>query len=362
MCQELTQGGSERQLTETARSLDPARFTPHVACFRPGGIRYEELRGQGIPVVTFPITSFGKPVELLAAALRMGRYLRQHRIELVHAFDTPGNLFAVPVARAFRVPVVLASQRAFRGLSRTIDRHFLRILDRLADAVVVNCRELAHHLVTDEHEPYEKIRLCYNGIDTRNFNPENRARMEELRDAPLIIGTVCALRPEKGLTTLAEAFAQIARDTPEVRLVIVGSGSMLAKLESMRAAFHLEDRWLFVPSTSDVVPWLHSIDIFVLPSLSEAFSNSLMEAMACGCAVVASQVGGNVELVEDGETGMLFRPADAVSLAAALSKLIHKPAVRLRIAAAGTQRIRTSFSREKAAATMAAIYGSFFDA
>jgi glycosyltransferase involved in cell wall biosynthesis len=292
----------------------------------------------------------------------MGRYLRQHRIELVHAFDTPGNLFAVPVARAFRVPVVLSSQRAFRGLSRTIDRHFLRILDRLADAVVVNCRELAKHLVAEEHEPYGQIRLCYNGIDTRNFNPENRARAEALRDASLVIGTVCALRPEKGLTTLAEAFAQIARDTPGIRLVIVGSGSMLAKLESMRAAFGLQDRWILVPSVSEVVPWLRSIDIFVLPSLSEAFSNSLMEAMACGCAVVASRVGGNAELVEDGETGMLFRPADAGSLALVLSKLIDQPAVRLRIAAAGTQRILSRFSREKAAATMAAIYESFFDA
>jgi len=319
------------------------------------------LRAQGIPVVTFPITSFGKPVELLAAALRMGRYLRQHRIELVHAFDTPGNLFAVPVARAFRVPVVLASQRAFRGLSRTIDRHFLRILDRLADAVVVNCRELAHHLVTDEGEPHGQIRLCYNGIDTRNFNPEHRARMEALRDATLVIGTVCALRPEKGLTTLAEAFAQIARNTPGARLVMVGSGGMLAKLESMRAAFGLEDRWLFVPSVSEVVPWLRSIDIFVLPSLSEAFSNSLMEAMACGCAVVASRVGGNVELVDDGETGMLFEPADAGSLTLALSKLIDEPEVRMRIATAGAQRIRTEFSREKAASTMAAIYESFFD-
>jgi glycosyltransferase involved in cell wall biosynthesis len=361
VCQELTQGGSERQLTETARSLDRARFTPHVACFRPNGIRYEELRAQGIPVVTFPITSFGKPAEMLTAALRMGRYLRQHRIELVHAFDTPGNLFAVPVARAFRVPVVLSSQRAFRSLASRIDRHFLRIVDRLADSVVVNCRELAKHLVTDEAEPAGQIRLCYNGIDTRTFCPAPGTRLEPLRDASLVIGTVCALRPEKGLATLAEAFAQISRDAPGARLVMVGSGSMLAKLESMRAASGLEERWLFVPSTSDVVPWLRSIDIFVLPSLSEALSNSLMEAMACGCAAIASRVGGNVELVEDGETGLLFAPANAASLAGALTKLVSQPEARIRMAASGSKRIHTFFSREEAAATMAGIYESFFE-
>src|SRR5436309_1095446 len=188
VCQELTQGGSERQLTETARSIDRGRFTPHVACFRPNGIRYEELRAQDIPVVTFPISSFAKPAVILAAAVRMGSYLRRHRIELVHAFDTPGNVFAVPVARAFRTPVVLSSQRAFRTLANPIYHHFLRIVDRVADAVVVNCRELEKHLVHDEAVPAGQIRLCYNGIDTRVFHPAPGPRAEPLRDASLVIG------------------------------------------------------------------------------------------------------------------------------------------------------------------------------
>jgi len=297
---------------------------------------------------------------MLAAAFRMGSYLHEHRIQLVHAFDTPGNLFAVPVARAFRTPVVLSSQRAFRTLANRIDRHFLRIIDHMVDAVVVNCRQLEKHLVEDEAVSPGRIRLCYNGIDTDTFFPAPEPRPELLRDAALVIGTVCALRPEKGLDTLAEAFARVYKSNPGLRLVMVGSGNMLPRLESMRSGLGLDTGWIFVPSTRTVAPWLRGIDIFVLPSLSEALSNSLMEAMACGCAAIASRVGGNIELVEEGETGLLFEPGDAASLARAMETLIAQPHRRRRLAAAAAQSIRTRFSRETAAATMAAIYDSFF--
>ena len=367
MCQELTQGGSERQLTETARGLDPARFTAHVGCLRPNGIRFEELRAAGIPLAIFPLPSFGNPAALLRSAARMGRYLRENNIQLVHTFDTPGNIFGVPVARAYRTPVVLSSQRAFRGLVGPGYRKALRLTDKLVDGVVVNCRQLEHHLYADEGVPRGRIRLCYNGIDTSQFHPQPPRRMEALREATpgaraestLVIGVVCALRPEKGLPTLMEAFARIRAERPGVRLAIIGSGPVLPALETLRAELHLGESCLFVPSTRDVVPWLRSIDIFVLPSLSEAFSNSLMEAMACGCAAIASRVGGNPELVSEGVTGLLFTPSDAGSLQQALRTLIDKPETRTAFAAAGAEMIRTRFSREAAAAAMSTIYDSY---
>jgi glycosyltransferase involved in cell wall biosynthesis len=183
-----------------------------------------------------------------------------------------------------------------------------------------------------------------------------------LRDASLVIGVVCALRPEKGLATLVEAFARVRNQKPGLRLVIVGSGPMLPILQAASATLGVRDACLFAPSTGDVASWLSSIDIFVLPSLSEALSNSLMEAMACGCTVAASRVGGNVELVEDGRTGLLFDAADAASLAKALSTLIGDEETRRRLAAAGTELIRTRFTREAAASAMGTIYDSFLEA
>lgn len=100
MAREFGLGGSERQLAEMAKTLDRSLFAPHAGCFRPEGIRGEELRKSGIPVAQFPVRSFLSPA-VLTAAVRMGRYLAEHRIRVVHTFDTPLNLFGVPVGRAF---------------------------------------------------------------------------------------------------------------------------------------------------------------------------------------------------------------------------------------------------------------------
>src|SRR5262249_48724641 len=151
MAQELTQGGSERQLTEIAKALDRRSFAPHVAVLRSGGLRLDELRAAGVPVVFIPLRSFVRP-SLLSAAWQLNRYLRHNRIRLVHSFDVPSNMLLVPVARASRIPVVLSSQRAFRLLSPKA-RIPLRMTDRMVDGIVVNCRAIERHLVEDEKVP-----------------------------------------------------------------------------------------------------------------------------------------------------------------------------------------------------------------
>jgi glycosyltransferase involved in cell wall biosynthesis len=113
------------------------------------------------------------------------------------------------------------------------------------------------------------------------------------------------------------------------------------------------------PATPDVAPWLRSFDIFVLPSRSEALSNSLMEAMACGCPVVASNVGGNPELVDDGARGLLFEPGNPQALAGALRRLMEDPDLARSFASNAEAFIREGFSRAVAAARMGEIYGSF---
>jgi glycosyltransferase involved in cell wall biosynthesis len=173
-------------------------------------------------------------------------------------------------------------------------------------------------------------------------------------EAEAVIGTVCALRPEKGLNTLMEAFRKVKAARPGVKLVIVGSGPMLAELQaSGDAACH------FQPAVPNVAPWLRAMDIFVLPSLSEALSNSLMEAMGCGCCPVASLAGGNPELVTDGETGLLFPAGDAEALAGRLAMLLDRPEYRRRLAARAERRMREHFTREQAAQAMGAIYEEF---
>jgi glycosyltransferase involved in cell wall biosynthesis len=349
MTRALGLGGSERQLTELAKSLDSAEFEPHVGCFLSEGFRAEELRAHGVPVAQFPVTSFLGP-SLFTGALALGRYLRDHRIRLVHTFDVPLNLFGVPVARLFRAGRVISSQRAHRALTPGLRRLLLRLTDSLVDGIVVNCEAVRRDLIDVDRVPPHLIHLCYNGIDAALYPPAS-----EPRPGPVVIGVVCALRPEKGLDTLLEAFAALG-PRPGVRLLVVGGGPSLPGLQALATRLALNDRCAFEPATKDVAARLRQIDIFILPSLSEAFSNSLMEAMACGCCVAASRVGGNPELVIDGETGLLFGARDSAELARVLDRLLEDSALRARLAGAGTERIRRQFTLAQAAQRMGAIY------
>jgi len=354
MSHSLGLGGSERQLTEIARSLDRSRFEPHAGCFHAEGFRAEELRSAGLPVVEFPVTSFIGP-SLVTGTMAMGRYLRARDIRLVHTFDVPSNLFGVPAARFFRVPHVISSQRVHRALTPGLRRHLLRLTDGFVDAIVVNSESVRSELMEADRVPGRLIHRCPNGIDGERFQPASQPR-----EGPAVIGAICALRPEKSLETLLEAFARLGHGfdagSRDARLLIVGSGPSLPGLQDLASKLGLGTRCTFEPATSDVPARLRSIDIFVLPSLSEALSNALMEAMACGCCVVASEAGGNPELVRGGETGLLFPPRDSTALAACLELLLSDAALRARLASAGAERMRKEFSLASVVARMEEIY------
>jgi glycosyltransferase involved in cell wall biosynthesis len=354
MARELNLGGSERQTAEIAKALDRSRFDPRVGCFRPAGLRGEELRAAGVPIVQFPVPSLAS----VKGALRIAAYIRQQGIRLVHTFDTPANLYGVPAARMALSARVVSSQRGHRNLMPAIYHHGLRVTDHLVDGIVVNCEYMRRHLRDDEKVPAGLIHLCYNGIDTGVFRAVRGARPEVLRDASLVVGVACALRPEKGLETLLDAFAAVHGMQAGSKLAVVGSGPCLPELQERARALGILPDCVFEPATSRVAEWLQAIDIFVLPSLSEALSNSLMEAMACGCCPVATRVGGNPELVAHGETGMLFPSRDADALARILGQLIRDPGRRGVLASNAAHTIHARFSLEAAARRMGEIYAS----
>ena len=351
MARELHIGGSERQMTETAIALDRARFDPRIGCFRPAGMRGDELRAAGVPVVQFPVNSY-RSVAAVTQALRLARYIRENGIRIVHTWDYPLTVYAIPIARRMTQAIAVASQRFHRELTPRGYLHLTRLADRQSHAIVVNCEFLRRHLIADEHMDPTKIHVCYNGIDLERFR--------RLPTAPhaLTIGTVCGLRPEKDLKTLIGGFAGVRKRHPEVRLVIVGSGTELPVLQQYAREAGVATAVHFEPETPNVTAWLSRMDIFVLPSRSEAFSNSLMEAMACGCCPVASNVGGNPELVRPDETGMLFQAGDPNDLAAVLAPLITSAQLRGSLSSRAESFLRSNFSITAAAQRMAEIYSS----
>ena len=358
LARELEAGGSERQLAETALGLDRSRFDPYVGTFRPHSARADQLRAAGIPVIHFPVYSF-RSRGALVGAWRLARFIRAKKIQLVHTFDAPLTAFATPVVRYLTRALMVSSQRGHRQITPEYAR-LLRWTDRRVDGIVVNCQFLKRYLIEEEHVAERLVRVSYNGIDLETFSPGGAERPASLPTDSLVIGVACVLRPEKGLGTLIDAFARVRTLSPHMKLVLVGSGSeLLALQERARTAGIFED-CVWQPHTADVVAWLRNFDVFVLPSLSEGLSNSLMEAMACGCAAIASNAGGNPELIGSGR-GLLFESGDASSLAAALARLIQDPDLRQRLGTQARRFVRENFSRETAAGHMGEIYESFLD-
>ena len=355
MARELNFGGIERDVSKFARHLGSFGIAPHVGCFNPGGVRWKEIEAAGIPVVHVPVTSF-KSRSALHGAKTVRRYVGEHNIRLIHSFDDGSNIFSSVVGKMIGVPV-LASLLGARQLSSLRNRMMtVALVDRLADGMFVNCEALANELVDKWHVRRKGIQVCYNGFETHDFNPDGRVRPPELRDASVVIGTVALLRPEKNLGILVDAFATVHQRDPKAKLLIVGSGPLKEELVQRVRELGITDACHFQDATTTPALWMRAIDVFVLPSRSEAFSNALLEAMACGCCPVGSNVGGMPELIRHEKHGFLFDPQNASELGEYLSRLALDPALRKRMA---EQAVRFAFENltiEVAARRLAGIY------
>jgi len=351
---ELHHGGIERDVTKIALKLDRSRFEPHVASYQAEGMRFEELSRAGVPFLHVRLSTLKSPAAF-SAAMRVRRYIREYGIRLVHAYDSSA-VFIAPIARALRVPAVLSSTLGNRDLLDPRTRRQVRWTDKIVDTVVVNCEAMRRHMIVDEHVPSERIEVCYNGVDTAEFYPEAARKPAPVADASLVIGTVCVLRPEKALDLLQEAFARVRHLKLGMKLLIVGSGPELPRLEANSRRLGLQEDCEFVPATRLVPQFLRAFDIFVSCSNSEAFSNTILEAMACGCGVVGSRVGGTPELIGNDERGLLFQAGDAGDLAAKLTALIENESLRRAFGARAAEFASGTLSIEIAAQRMADIY------
>lgn len=355
MAQELGWGGGiERDVSKFARHAITYGIDAHVACFRSGGARWNEIERAGIPTVCIPVTSFKSPSIILAARL-LKRYIAEHNIQVLHAFDAAADLFGVPLARLLGVPS-LTSQLWYRDILSRSTQFLLSLVDRVAGGIFVNSYATANELATNWHVPRERIHVCHNGFEPKEFHPYGRKRPAILAEASVVIGTVAVLREEKNLALLLDAFVQVHAIDSRAILLIVGNGPMKADLVSRAEQLGLTDVCVFQDATPIPADWMRAIDVFVLCSRSESFPNALLEAMACGCCPVGSRVGGTSELLTHEKTGLLFDSGELAQLADALCWLTSDGDCRSRLADAAARFAHDHLTMDIAAARLADIY------
>jgi L-malate glycosyltransferase len=346
LVRELNFGGCERDLSRIARGLDRTVFTPHVGCFVPDGMRAKEISQAGVPILQLPVKSF-KDSSWLKGIFELRRYCRQHGIRLIHAFDTPTDSFLLPTVLWPGKPKLLLSHFWYRSMWDPLYQRLLRYSDHVADRLIVNSDAVRRELIDVEKRDERNIWLCYNGVDSNEFHARDRKRMAPLdENGGPVIGSLCVLREEKKLEWLIEAAARLQQRGEQFQLLLVGSGPHEASLHKEAAAKLKPGSFHFVPQQSSVGPWLRAMDIYVSTSRIESFPNGVLEALTCGCSVVATRVGGVPEMVSDGENGLLFEPGDIDTLTTKLSSLLTNDDYRRRLQTRAAQEAPERFSME----------------
>jgi len=299
---------------------------------------------------------------------RLHRLFRELRPTIVHTRNMAALEASVPAWLA-GVPVRVHGEHGrdigdLDGTNRRYQR-ICRLYRPFVTQYVALSKDLERYLRSDVGVDSRRITQIYNGVDTARFSPAGggRARVEgcPFTDAGLwLVGTVGRLQQVKDQVTLAEAFVRAVRRSPDgtaLRLVVVGDGPLRARVEKVLDGAGLRELAWLPGARNDVPEILRGLDCFVLPSLAEGISNTILEAMACGLPVIATRVGGNPELVEDGVTGRLVPPVNAEAMATALYRYFDDPALARGHGQAGRHAVQQRFSLDR----MVADYQSLYD-
>jgi L-malate glycosyltransferase len=339
-------GGAEMLAARLARQLrDSCRFI--FLCLDELGTLGEELRTDG-----FLVEVLGRKSGVDGrCALRLAKILRRERVDLIHAHQYTPFFYSLLARLIFDQPPVLFTEHGrhypdFRRPKRVFAN---RLLLQRRDRVVGVGQAVRRALINHEGLPARRVGVIYNGIDTVGFANGIHDRDAIRRDMGVgpndfVVLLVARLDYLKDHATAVRTLQRVVERRPEVRLVLVGEGPEKAAIERLVAQLNLGPSVRFLGLRKDVARLLRATDLFLLTSISEGIPLTVLEAMAAGLPVLATQVGGLAEIVEDGQTGRLAPSGDDVALADRLLQLAENPDLRHQMGRRGQERARALFS------------------
>lgn len=343
-------GGAELQIYALANGIDKSRFRVLLVALYDGDFTPWRIPG----VETFKLRRKGKWDFM--PLFRIMKILVQNKVDIIQPFLTPSTLFGLLPASIVRTPVKIVTERC--GL-RTVQRAGYKMLCSLEDFLGHSSKMAVANSIAGQQmlleRGYNPAKTCviYNGLDLSRLevDPAQVARIQAetgLNPDEPVVGISAWIIPAKDHVTFLKSASVVLQQRPEVRFAILGDGPLVPGLKALAEELNITKQVVFLGAQAQVGNYLHFFDILVSSSVDhEGCSNSIMEAMVKGKAVVATDVGGNRELVTPGENGLLVPPKDHEAMAQAILTLLNDPARARQMGEKGRARILDDFSLEK---------------
>ena len=348
--------GGQNQVLLTVNGLRSLGHRAALVAHPHGELR--RRAGEGLELI-----SIGSRSEMdLSAAWRLARVVAQLQPNVIHAHDPHGVAMASlalslrrGAAKNATLPPLVVSRRVdFHLKSNTFSRWKYRQVD-----CFIAASEAIHRLLVAGGVPADKVVTVHEGIDLDHVllaPPVNVHETFFLPHGAPVVGNVGALVPHKGQSHLIEAAHLVVQRLPDARFIVLGEGELRERLEGLVHRYHLEKHVLLPGFRTDVLGCIKDFDLFVMSSVTEGLGTSLLDAMACSKAIVATHAGGIPEVVAHGVNGLLVEPRDHHALAAAIVRLLSDATMRQRMAGAGFARVRERFTVERMVAETADVY------
>jgi glycosyltransferase involved in cell wall biosynthesis len=356
-------GGTEQATLRVAQAVEPLGFRSVAFCLKGAHALGGMFRAAGFETAEYEAVppSYLHPRAFLRNSFTLAREFRRRRVSVVHCSDVLGAYYAALAGRLARLPVLCHVRCAFPEVSRR-DRGFLAPVSKFAFVSRDAWRAFGYEV------PARRGAVVYDGLEVSAAGRDAEARREVRREFGLeagakIVGMVARVAPAKDFETLARAAARVTASDPDVRFVVVGDNSREAvhrehyeKVRAMLEAAGVTRSFVFTGFREDVGRLVGAFDVFVLSTHGEGLPLVVLEAMARGVPVVATEVGGIPEVVRHGETGLLHAHGDAEGLAAHVSALLSDEARAGALGEAGRRSVESEFGRGRFAEEMAALY------
>jgi sugar transferase (PEP-CTERM/EpsH1 system associated) len=351
----LSIGGLENGLVNLINHMDSARYRHAIICLMDYDDFSKRIKRENVEVIALHKRE-GKD---LSVYTRLWKILRKWQPAIVHTRNLPGLEYMVCSALA-GVPARIHGEHGrdmydLDGLNRKYI--FLRkVINPFVHQYIAVSTNLANWLVQTVGIRADRVAQIYNGVDLQRFYPRDFSRPSLgppgfVSAENLVIGTVGRMETVKNQLTLVQAFLHLldqgVKARKRLRLVIIGDGPLRIEAQKLLRDANADHLAWLPGERDDILEIMRFLDLFVLPSLREGISNTILEAMASGLPVVATRVGGNPELVEEGKTGMLVPPSDPVAMADAIWKYAGNSEMLIRHGQAGRKKAEIQFGLEK---------------